>query len=79
MTTRTSRGTIMARRNATIIGVSALILGLLMLYPTSTNSGNSHRRPGHPLAPTGRVTHHAGVTPAPRAMRPPMMVTDGAG
>ena len=43
-----------ARRNAAVLGATALSLGLLMLYPTSTNR-TSHRRPGQALAPAGVV------------------------
>ena len=43
-----------ARRNAAVIGATALTLGLLLLYPTSTNR-TGHRRPGQALAPAGVV------------------------
>jgi uncharacterized protein with FMN-binding domain len=51
------------RRNAGIVAASAAALGLLMLYPTSTNGGTSHRRPGQPLAPVGIVTPSASASP----------------
>jgi uncharacterized protein with FMN-binding domain len=47
-----------SRRNATVMAGTAVTLGLLMLYPTSTNSPGAHRRPGTAFAP-------AGVVPAP--------------
>ena len=43
-----------ARRNAAVLGATALSLGLLLLYPTSTNR-TGHRRPGQALAPAGVV------------------------
>jgi uncharacterized protein with FMN-binding domain len=51
-----------SRRNAGAIAATAVALGLLMLYPTSTNSTGGHRRPGTALAPVG-------VVPAPVATR----------
>lgn len=50
-----------ARRNAKALGGTAVVLGLLMLYPTSTNRSAPHRRPGTALAPAGVVV----ATPAP--------------
>ena len=47
------------RRNAGVAGASAVTLGLLMLYPTSTNSSVTPRRPGQALAPAGVVRPHA--------------------
>lgn len=43
------------RRNAAAFGGTALALGLLMLFPTSTDRTPSHRRPGTALAPAGVV------------------------
>lgn len=43
-----------ARRNAAVLGATALTLGLLLLYPTSTNR-TGHRRPGQALAAAGVV------------------------
>jgi uncharacterized protein with FMN-binding domain len=63
-----------ARRNTAVVGASAVALGLLFLYPTSTNS-SSHRRPGTAAAPVGIVV-------APRtsaAPRPnPTVVVNGS-
>jgi uncharacterized protein with FMN-binding domain len=44
-----------ARRNAAALGGTTLVLGLLLLYPTSTNRMEAPRRPGTPLAPAGVV------------------------
>jgi uncharacterized protein with FMN-binding domain len=49
------------RRNATVALLSASGLGLLMLYPTSTNSSGAHRRPGA-AAPAGVVRTPGPVT-----------------
>ena len=43
-----------ARRNAAVLGATALTLGLLLLFPTSTNR-TGHRRPGQAVAPAGIV------------------------
>ncbi len=48
------------RRNAAVLAASLATVGVLMLFPTSTNSSSAHRRPGQALAP-------AGVVPAPTA------------
>lgn len=50
------------RRNLAIAGASLTTVGVLLLYPTSTNSSVSHRRPGQALAP-------AGVVAAPKVAR----------
>lgn len=50
-----------ARRNAKALGGTAVVLGLLLLYPTSTNRTQPHRRPGTALAPAGVVA----ASPAP--------------
>lgn len=65
---------LLARRNATIIAASTMTLGLVMLYPTSTNGG-THRGPGPvrakagfvsgPGAAPGRGQPAVGATPAP--------------
>lgn len=44
-----------ARRNALVMTGSSLALGLLFLYPTSTNRTDAHRKPGVPVAPAGVV------------------------
>jgi len=51
----TSQHVAAARRNAGVLGATAVALGLLFLYPTSTNSGGGHRRPGQALAAAGVV------------------------
>ena len=43
------------RRNGVTMAASAAAVGLLFLYPTSTNSRPAHRRPGQALAPAGVV------------------------
>jgi uncharacterized protein with FMN-binding domain len=47
--------TIAARRNATVLGATAAVVGLLFLYPTSTNHGGGQHRPGQAVAPPGVV------------------------
>ena len=42
-----------ARRNAATVGGTAVVLGLLLLFPTSTNRSVAPRRPGVALAPAG--------------------------
>jgi uncharacterized protein with FMN-binding domain len=64
-----------ARRNTAVVGASAAALGLLFLYPTSTNSGGSHRRPGTAAAPVGIVAAPR-TSAAPRAN--PTLVVNGA-
>ena len=44
-----------AAKNAVIGAASAVTVGLLFLYPTSTHSGAATRRPGQALAPAGVV------------------------
>lgn len=45
----------LARRNTKVFGASAAAIGLLMLYPTSTNSSTNARRPGQAVAVAGVV------------------------
>jgi uncharacterized protein with FMN-binding domain len=54
-----------ARRNAYVFGATGLTLGLLALYPTSTNS-SSQRRPSRAAAAAGIVT--ATASPATRPL-----------
>jgi uncharacterized protein with FMN-binding domain len=56
-----------SRRNALVLTGTAVTLGLLMLYPTSTNSTGSHRRPGTPLAKAGVVAAAPVTSGAPVA------------
>lgn len=61
-----------ARRNATAVGGTAVLLGLLMVFPTSTNQKTSHRRPGVAIAPAGVVAPPLAATasaPARPALR----------
>jgi uncharacterized protein with FMN-binding domain len=44
-----------ARRNATVLGATAAVVGLLFLFPTSTNRGSGQHRPGQALAAPGVV------------------------
>lgn len=54
-------------RNTTVLLASALTLGLLLLYPTSSDNEAAHRLPGQALAPAG-ILHPSGrATPGPRA------------
>lgn len=67
-----------ARRNATVLGCTALTLGLLLLYPTSLNRTAAHRRPGTALAPAGIVTSRSpglGAVRTTRATASPTTVT----
>lgn len=54
-------------RNASVLGASVLTVGLAMLYPSSTNSTEAHRRPGMPLAQAGIVP---GLSTGPAPARP---------
>ena len=67
----TSRYVERSRRNAAVLGISAVSLGLLFLYPTSTNHGGAHRKPGQPLASPGVVTD---VGKAPPTAGAPLVV-----
>lgn len=68
------RTTPSSRRNAGVVAATAVTLGLLMLYPSSTNNGGGHRKPGHALAPAGVVR-----APAARAANPAAtVVVNGA-
>ena len=62
-------------RNASVAGVSALTVGLLMLDPTSTNSGGAHRRPGQALAPAGIVAPKVAPRAKPEAV--PTILVNG--
>jgi uncharacterized protein with FMN-binding domain len=42
-----------ARRNAAVLGATAATVGLLFLYPTSTNRGADQHRPGQAVATPG--------------------------
>jgi uncharacterized protein with FMN-binding domain len=53
MTTSQSVG---ARRNAVVLGATAAAVGLLFLYPTSTNRGSVQQRPGQAVAAPGVVS-----------------------
>lgn len=66
----TSRHVTTARRNAAVMGASAVTVGLLFLYPTSL--GNGHGKPPKP-APAGIVG-----TPSPGATQPTAIVVNGA-
>ena len=75
-----ARASARTRRNAGFFGASAVALGLLMLYPTSTNSSSAGRRAGQSLAPVGVVSAPTAGTPtAPTptagAAAPPVVAT----
>jgi uncharacterized protein with FMN-binding domain len=57
----------LTRRNAAVFVASVVVFGLLMLYPTSTNSNRAPRRPGQALAPAGIVAPSRGPTTNPTA------------
>jgi len=72
-----------AGRNAAIVGATAVAVGVLLLYPTSTNRGSSQQRPGQ-LAPAGIVTGPGaapatGSTPATGGSPPATGTTGGSG
>jgi uncharacterized protein with FMN-binding domain len=52
------------RRNAAVFAGTGTVLGLLLLFPTSTNRQPATRRPGQPLAPAGIVGTAAGTLTA---------------
>jgi hypothetical protein len=52
-----------AARNVAILGATIVTVGVIFLYPTSTNRGTSVHRPGQ-LAPVGIVAAGPGTTPA---------------
>ncbi len=68
-----SREVTAARRNAAVLGATALILGLLLFFPTSTNR-TGHRRPGQALAPAGVVQ----ATPPPGGAQVRVLTVNGA-
>ena len=52
----TASQTAAARRNAAVLGATAATVGLLFLYPTSTNRGADQQRPGQAAATPGVVS-----------------------
>jgi uncharacterized protein with FMN-binding domain len=52
----TTSQTAAARRNAVVLGATAAAVGLLFLYPTSTNRGGVQHAPGQALATPGVVS-----------------------
>lgn len=59
------------RRNAAVFFATAATVGLLFLYPTSTNRGDAQSRPGAAIAPAGVVSPAtgAGASPDPSAAK----------
>ena len=57
-----------ARRNAGVLAVTAATVGILFLFPTSTNRSASHVGPGSGAAPVGVV---AASPPAPGSSATP--------
>ncbi|MCW2620457.1 MAG: FMN-binding protein [Frankiales bacterium] len=53
-----------ARRNVVVVSLRGIGLGLLRLFPTSTNRQSTTRRPGEALASPGVVASTPGI-PAP--------------
>jgi len=51
-----------ARRNAAVLGATAATVGLLFLYPTSTNRGSVQHRPGQASATPGVVSGGSATT-----------------
>ncbi len=69
-------------RNAAIFAATALTVGLLMLYPTSTDQSSKHRVPGQPLAPVGIVAGGPSTSTSPgtkpsRSPTPMALVVNG--
>jgi hypothetical protein len=52
----TAPQSVTTRRNVAVLGATAATVGLLFLYPTSTNRGSAQHRPGQALATPGVVT-----------------------
>jgi uncharacterized protein with FMN-binding domain len=52
----TTSQTVAARRNAAVLGATAATVGLLFLFPTSTNRGSVQHRPGQAAAAPGVVS-----------------------
>lgn len=51
----TTSQTTAARRNAAVLAATAAAVGMLFLYPTSTNHGSGQHRPGQGVAAPGVV------------------------
>jgi uncharacterized protein with FMN-binding domain len=75
------------RRNAAVFAGSVAVVGLLMLYPTSTDKSTAHRTPGQPLAPVGVVSgppatpksSRSTTSPAPSpSANPAVVVVNGS-
>jgi uncharacterized protein with FMN-binding domain len=58
----TTSQSVAARRNAAVLGATAAAVGLLFLYPTSTNRGSVQQRPGQALATPGVVSSGSATT-----------------
>jgi uncharacterized protein with FMN-binding domain len=56
------------RRNAVVLAATAATVGLLFLFPTSTNRASTPRRPGQALARAGIVGPTASGSPSPTAV-----------
>jgi uncharacterized protein with FMN-binding domain len=56
------------RRNALVLAATAGTVGLLFLFPTSTNRASTPRRPGQALAPAGIVGPTVSGSPSPTAV-----------
>ena len=50
------------RRNAAVFFATAATVGLLFIYPTSTNRGDAQSRPGAAIAPPGVVSPSTGAS-----------------
>jgi uncharacterized protein with FMN-binding domain len=66
-----------ARRNATVLGGTAVALGLVMLYPTSLNRTAAHRRPGTALAPQGIVAAPSAAAGSTHTPTPTTVTVNG--
>lgn len=54
-------------RNAAVAVATAATVAVLFFYPTSTNRGDTQRKPGQAVAPAGVVTPSPGATKGPTA------------
>jgi uncharacterized protein with FMN-binding domain len=74
----TSWQTVAARRNAAVLSATAATVGLLFLYPTSTNHGGGQHRPGQALAPAGVVSATPGSSGTAGSAPPATKVINGS-
>jgi uncharacterized protein with FMN-binding domain len=67
------------RRNLAVVVATAATVGVLFLFPTSTNRGSTQRKPGQALAPVGVVTPSPGkIAATPGSTAATVVVVNGA-